>query len=267
MLTSLFASLFCFAAGAQNPDVLPIAFNKTTSLIFPFAIKSVDRGSRDVLAQKAAGVENVLQLKAGRRDFTETNLTVITSDGTLHQFTVVYSASPPSLSVTIADANARDQHLILQKDAINERQIIESAKRILDTNLARSIRTHKKHQMVFALKDIYASGDLLFCRIEIRNRSAINYGIKSLKFFVTDKKKMKRTSSQQIEIVPLFIANDTDHIGCYGSSAMIVAVRKFTIPDRKKLEINLFEANGGRNLRLEVSNRDILKSNPLPPVK
>src|SRR5258708_37621952 len=62
-----------------------ITYNKTSSLIFPTIIKSVDRGSRDVIVQKAKGVGNVLQLKAGKENFPETNLTVITSDGTLHQ--------------------------------------------------------------------------------------------------------------------------------------------------------------------------------------
>ena len=68
-------------------DSLDITYSKTTSLVFPFSIKGVDRGSKDVLAQKAKGVENVLQLKAARRSFPETNLTIITADGNLHHFT------------------------------------------------------------------------------------------------------------------------------------------------------------------------------------
>lgn len=60
---------------------LEIAFLKTTNIVFPFAIKSVDRGSKDILAQKAGGIENILQLKAAKEDFPETNLTVVTADG------------------------------------------------------------------------------------------------------------------------------------------------------------------------------------------
>src|SRR5690349_24921209 len=44
-------------------DALPIS----TSLIFKNSIKSVDRGSQDILAQKAKDVENVLQVKADRK--------------------------------------------------------------------------------------------------------------------------------------------------------------------------------------------------------
>ena len=39
---------------------LQIGYSKTTSIVFPYAIKSVDRGSEDVLVQKAKGVENIL---------------------------------------------------------------------------------------------------------------------------------------------------------------------------------------------------------------
>ncbi len=52
-----------------EPYPLKITRNKTTNLIFPYAIKSVDRGSADVLAQKAKGVENILLIKAGRENF------------------------------------------------------------------------------------------------------------------------------------------------------------------------------------------------------
>src|SRR5215831_5285222 len=77
---------------------LEITFNKTSSVVFPTVIKSVDRGSRDVLAQKAKGVGNVLQLKAARENFPETNITVITGDGVLHHFTVSYSDQPKTLT-------------------------------------------------------------------------------------------------------------------------------------------------------------------------
>src|SRR4051794_30412871 len=69
-----------------EPYPLKITLNKTTILVFPYAIKGVDRGSADVLAQKAKGVENILLLKAGKENFSETNLSVITADGKLYSF-------------------------------------------------------------------------------------------------------------------------------------------------------------------------------------
>src|ERR1700712_797579 len=50
-----------FAQMDSAGTILFISCNKTTSLVFPQIIKSIDRGSRDVFAQKVGGVENVLQ--------------------------------------------------------------------------------------------------------------------------------------------------------------------------------------------------------------
>src|SRR5690349_15869235 len=97
---------------------LEVSFNKTTSIVFPFSITSVDRGSPDILAQKVNGVENVLQLKAGQKDFKETNLTVITADGKLHHFTVNYAEETIKQTITIADAESNENQLILVKDAV-----------------------------------------------------------------------------------------------------------------------------------------------------
>jgi len=270
-LISLFAGIFLISISAsfgqevENKN-LAISYSKTTSLIFPFSITSVDRGSQDVLAQKARGVENVLQVKAGRKQFPETNLTVITADGVLHQFTVTYSDTPSTQAITIA-AKSEKQSLILVKDAINERDIQFDSRLVLKQNVSGRIDQQSKYQMNLALQDIFIHGNTLYYRIQIRNKSSISYDINSLKFLIKDRKKAKRTSSQEIELVPLFVGNDSDRIQAYASSTMIYAVRKFTIPDGKILRINLFEENGGRHLTLKVDNKDILKTKILSETK
>ena len=83
---------------AQNVFVnsLEVSNLKTTSIIFPTKIMSIDIGTRDVLAQRVTGTENVLQVKAGNQAFPETNLTIITESGTLHQFDVRFCEVPKS---------------------------------------------------------------------------------------------------------------------------------------------------------------------------
>ncbi len=86
-----------YQANWIKPYHLAITFLKTTHLIFPYAIKSVDRGSPDILVQKAKGVENVLLVKAGRENFKESNLSVITADGKFYSFLINYSSIPSPL--------------------------------------------------------------------------------------------------------------------------------------------------------------------------
>lgn len=83
------------------PYPLEITYFKTTNIIFPSAIMGVDRGSKDVLAQKAKGAANILQLKAARDSFPETNLTVITADGKLNSFVINYNPKPFVLNISM----------------------------------------------------------------------------------------------------------------------------------------------------------------------
>lgn len=242
---------------------LSISYNKTTSVVFPFSIGSVDRGSKDVLAQKTKGVENVLQVKAGRKDFAETNLTVITADGTLHEFTVTYSDSPSVQTINVADTDGGPS-LILVRDAINEREIQKASRMALDGRVSGKIAKDERFRTTLTLQALYIRNDILYCRLHIRNRSSVNYDVKSLKFFIRDKKKVKRTSSQELELVPVYVGNEATNINAFASATMVYAVRKFTIPDGKALHIHLFEENGGRNLSLTIKNRHILKAKLLP---
>lgn len=240
-----------------------ISFNKTTSIVFPFGITSVDRGSRDILAQKVTGVENVLQLKAGQKDFKETNLTVITADGKLHHFTVNYAEETVKQTITIADGGSEDKNqLILANDAVNARDIRALSDKVLaEPNF--KVESEKRNDLAMTLQSIHVADDIIFYKLQIRNKSAINYDIKSLKFYIRDKKKVKRTSSQEIEAVPVYVMNQKQKVNGYASVQMVFALRKFTIPDGKSLHIDLFEQNGGRNLKLRLSNSDILKARPV----
>src|SRR6266498_834118 len=78
---------------------LNITCNKTTNLIFPYSIVNVDRGSKYVLVQKVTGAENILQVKADKPNFSETNLSVITADGNLYSFIVDYLNEPWQLNI------------------------------------------------------------------------------------------------------------------------------------------------------------------------
>ena len=270
MNTTIFAllsiTILClsdsFGQKIVNKD-LSISYNKTTSVVFPFSISSVDRGSKDVLVQTAKGVENVLQIKAGRKDFPETNMTVITADGTLHEFTVTYSDSPSVQAINVADTDV-GASLILARDAINEREIQEASRMALNGRVSGKIAQDDRYRTTLTLQEVYIRNDILYFRLHVRNRSSVNYDIKSLKLFIRDKKRMKRTSSQELELVPVYVGNETANINAFASATMVYAVRKFTIPDGKTLHIKLFEENGGRSLSLRIKNRHILKAKLLP---
>ncbi|MEJ7737001.1 MAG: conjugative transposon protein TraN [Chitinophagaceae bacterium] len=247
-----------------QPYQLFITFNKTTSLIFPYAIKSVDRGSQDVLAQKAIGVENILFVKAGRENFNQTNLSVITTDGKLYSFLLDYISNPATLNIFFTKDTISNGTVPLLLHGNNEAQLQSLTKRIakVKTNLP-GIKDGK-YRMLFRLNGIYVKNDVIYYKLELQNRSNINYDIEMLRFFIRDEKKYKRTASQEIEMHPLYVYGDTSLITSQSKNILVFALPKFTVSERKFLYIQLMEKNGGRHLHLNVQNRSIVKATQLP---
>lgn len=253
------------APNSIDPHHITIGYNKTSNIIFPFAIKSVDRGSQNVLAQKAKGVENILQIKAGKEDFEETNLTVITADGKLYSFLLNYAAEPSVLNFSFGTPSVTtNNHTIFSPDGYNEAETQSyAATAFSDKRQVRGIKD-KKYDIKCSLNGLAIHDNQMYCRIKIENRSHINYDIDQLRFFIRDQKKVKRTAIQEIEIKPLYVYNDTATIVGKTEYSMVFALPKFTIPDKKYLAIQLMEKNGGRHLELRVNNKNIINATVLP---
>lgn len=89
-LILLLAGNTCLAQTA-----LSVSTEKTISLIFPFPVRYVDRGTKDVIVQPVKENESLLLVKAASKYFAETNLSVGKGDGNVYTFTVNYAANPP----------------------------------------------------------------------------------------------------------------------------------------------------------------------------
>ena len=69
------------------PHALEVCYNKTTHIIFPAEITYVDLGNENLVAGLADGAKNVLRVKSAFKSFKqETNLSVITEDGSYYTF-------------------------------------------------------------------------------------------------------------------------------------------------------------------------------------
>lgn len=244
---------------------IDITYNKTTSVVFPAVIKSVDRGSRDILAQKAKGVENILQLKAARHSFPQTNLTVITSDGIIYEFTVSYIKEPLQQVLTMENVSFPSRKgiergtVIFQTD-MTETQMENVASRIV--NAKRSVRfvNESSFKIGLSLHGIYINENVIFYRFKVRNRSNINYDVDFLRFFIEDKQKVKRTASQEVVIKPIYVFGDVNKINGQSSCDVVYALEKFTIPDAKRLVFEMYEKKGGRNISLSIKNKTIVNA-------
>jgi conjugative transposon TraN protein len=246
-----------------EPYPLKITTNKTTNLIFPYAIKSVDRGSGDVLAQKAKGVENILLVKAGRQNFSETNLSVITADGKLYSFILDYLNNPTALNLSFVDDTLNTDVSSSLKPLYNEASFRIDAERILkQKKTVRGVRDFR-YDVRISLNGIYIKNEVLFFMLQLANNTNIDYDVDMLRFSIIDEKKSKRTATQEIEIRPLYANGLTSIVRGQSKNTLVFALPKFTIPNKKYLSIQLMEENGGRHLSLRIFNRTIIKARTL----
>lgn len=249
MLMACYLSVH-FAIG-QGP--LQISTDKTISLIFPFPVRYVDRGTRDVLVQQVKESDNILLVKAAIEKFSETNLSVVTGDGSIYSFKVVYNPQPDIW--------------VYHLPTIRKTAVANYANLILDNH--RTVRgiEDRKWEMTASLHGIYIKDGVLYYQILLCNKSAIDYDIDLLKFFIRDKTKAKRTAMQENELSPLHISGNTKVVKACDFSVVVIALDKFTIPDAKSFVIQIMEKNGGRHLQLNVKNDKIVKAIPLPDIK
>lgn len=246
-----------------DPYRLAITYFKTSNLVFPYAIKSVDRGSKDVLVQKAKGVDNILQIKAGKQDFEETNLTVITADGHLYSYILNYSDDPSTLNIRFVTAGQNSTDALFVGGFINEAKMQADAEMIMGKKRTVHGITDKKYRIKLGLNGLFIRGNLMYFKIKLENHSHMNYDIDQLRFFIRDQKKSKRTAIQELEIDPLYVHPDITTVTGQTECFLVFALPKFTIPDKKNLIIQAMEKNGGRHLELKVGNRIIVQSRAL----
>lgn len=232
---------------------LAITTDKTTSLVFPFAIRHVDRGTSSVLAQQVKEAPEILLVKAAARDFTETNLSVVTDDGSVYAFTVIYDNRPAVWVYYLP---------------VNRTATISSyANAILDNERTTKGIKDKKYNMIARVKGIYIKDNTIYFQLYINNDGTVDYDIDLLRFFIKDKKRSKRTAVQELEQKSLHITGNYNNVKGSNNTVFVVALEKFTIPDKKYLGIQMMEKNGGRHFLLKVHNKDIMKARVLPDLK
>ncbi|MDN3654132.1 conjugative transposon protein TraN [Ferruginibacter paludis] len=244
-------SLFFVSLKAQTS--LCISTEKTTSLVFPFSILHVDRGTQAILAQQVKESPTILLVKAAEKGFPETNLSVVTDDGSVYSFVVCYDNNPANWVY----------HLPTNKFAT----LATYANGILDNPRTMHGIKDEQWDIKAMVSGIYIKNEIMYYQLNITNNSPVDYDIDVLRFFIRDKKKGKRTAIQETDLKPLHISGNTSQVKANSTSSMVFALDKFTIPDAKYLAVQIMEKNGGRHLSLKVSNKKIMQAIILPDLK
>jgi conjugative transposon TraN protein len=243
-----------FSQTSVVPYRLQICCNKTTNIIFPYEIKSVDRGTRDVLVQKAKGAENVLQVKAAKENFSPTNLSVITAEGRLFSFIVDFRSDPAVLNFSFSG----DSTVHFTGEPFNRATLENESVQILKQKHFLHISS-RNEQMKLSLKGIYIDKGTLWFWLHLGNHSPIDYHPDYIKFFIQDNHKAKRTATQRTELEPFYpVAIPVIEGG--SRKSIVLGFHEFTLAKDKRLVCQITEREGGRLLMLYISHSALLKA-------
>ena len=252
------------------PHGLEVTYDKTVHILFPAAVRYVDLGSPNLIAGKADGAENVIRVKATVRDFrSETNMSVITEDGSFYTFNVKYADEPLLLNVEMADFlhdgssvnrpnNA--QEIYLEELGSESPMLVHLIMKSVHKENRRIVKHIgcKRFGIQYVLKGIYVHNDLLYLHTEIRNSSNVPFDVDYISFKVVDKKVAKRTAIQEQVLFPVRAYNYAVRVAGKQSERTVFCLPKFTVPDDKQLVVELCEKNGGRHQSFIVENADLV---------
>lgn len=261
------------------PHGLEVTFEKTVHVIFPAAIRYVDLGSSNIIAGKAGSSENVLRIKAAVRSFeTETNMAVITEEGSYYTFNIKYADEPEKLNIEMKDfmhdgiATNRPNNsmeIYLKELGSESPRIVYLINRSIFQNDKRIIKHigSKRFGIQYLLKGIYSHNGLLYLHTQIKNSTNVPFDIDFIRFKIVDKKMVKQTAVQETVIYPLRAYNFVSLVGGNQTERTVFTIDKITIPNDKQLVIELFEKNGGRNQTFVIENDDLIRAEQINELK
>jgi conjugative transposon TraN protein len=244
---------------------IPVTTTKITSIVFPVSIRPAGKGTRDVLAEKVKGTDNVLILKAAHIGFVPTNVTVIGMNGKVYSLNLHYEAEPSICNFRVVEDTAgyavvseRSPHIVLLSGLpVDESTLSEDADTIKNVRqfLNLAVGSDRLH---LALKSIYIKDRLLWFALEVRNYSQLDFPAEFEHFSVQDKRRAKRTAVQERFLKPVY-ANSDRIIPGNSSKLVVFGFDPFTVPTNKKLIIQMADRDGGRVLTLRVKAKHILR--------
>ena len=261
------------------PHGLEVTFDKTCHVIFPAAIAYVDLGSANIIAGKADGAENVIRVKAAKRGFKgETNMSVITEDGSYYSFNVKYAREPRILNVEMTDFIHDGEAVNRPNNSMNiYLKELGSESPVLVRLVMKSIWKENKRRVKhigsksfgiqFLLKGIYTHNGLLYFHTEIKNSSNVPFDVDYITWKIVDKKVAKRTAIQEQVIQPLRTQNFVLNVAGNSNERTVWTMDKFTLPDDKCLVVELAEKNGGRHQSFVIENTDLVRARVISELK
>jgi hypothetical protein len=247
-----------FRLEGEASRYLPVTGRKMTNVIFPVEIAAGVRVSRDVFVQKVHGVENVIGLKALKRDFAPTSLAVYGKDGRLYSFVVHYVEDTSVLDYRVVTDGKPFAAVRLTEWPVSPEQLRVSGRILAKRKRFLHLRA-ADDRLSLRLKGTYLKDSLLWLSLEVRERSEMPFQFGLIELWSEDRKPVRRMASQRLVLSPVFV-DGVGPIPARGLHSVMVALPQKLIARGKRLVVKVSDEDGDRELRLYVSRKMLLRA-------
>ncbi len=259
-------ALCAVAIPATAKEKILVNSEVTTHIVMPENIKMVDLSTTKIIGNQCA--DNIVRIKPFieadsvlthyREGELMGTLTLI-GERHLAQYDVVYTAAPSRAASIHRVPYAGLDSYINPEVSMPQSEMARYAWAVYGSGRKYNQVVSKANGMKAIVNNIYSIGDYFFIDYSLQNSTKIAYDIAEVRVKLTDKKEVKATNSQTVELSPVYSLNLAKKFK--KSYRNVLVLDKLTFPDEKVLRIEISENQiSGRVITLTVEYDDILNA-------
>jgi conjugative transposon TraN protein len=241
-----------------SPQVIFVNESISTHFVSPEPIKYVDISTDDVAGD--IPVDNIFRIKPKK---TNPNLGIITIVGErfMVQYKLSYAPASMANSEVRIDPTQVDEYLNPEV-SMSLQEMKGFALQAMQRKTGKPAVTSRKDKIIASVNNIYTVGDYFFIDFSMKNQTNISYDIDQVRFMIQDKKVVKATNFQQLEVAPVHQLFYLD--GFKQKYRNVFVFKKFSFPDEKVFNIEIAEKQvSGRTVSVKVDYNDVLRADTL----
>lgn len=259
-------ALCAVAIPATAKEKILVNSEVTTHIVMPENIKMVDLSTTKIIGNQCA--DNIVRIKPFieadsvlthyREGELMGTLTLI-GERHLAQYDVVYTTAPSRAASIHRVPYAGLDSYINPEVSMPQSEMARYAWAVYGSGRKYNQVVSKANGMKAIVNNIYSIGDYFFIDYSLQNSTKIAYDIAEVRVKLTDKKEVKATNSQTVELSPVYSLNLAKKFK--KNYRNVLVLDKLTFPDEKVLRIEISENQiSGRVITLTVEYDDILNA-------
>ncbi|WBL42322.1 conjugative transposon protein TraN [Algoriphagus halophytocola] len=214
-------------------------------------------------------LENVFRVKAVRDSVSDLNgynksLGVVTIIGQkfIAQYDLWYAHDERQLKTQIEILPINTTPLEVGEIPMSDQELRFFATEAFKDKKKNKITQNTEYGVTGQVNNIYTVDDYIFLDISFKNKTNLKFDLDQLRFKIEDKRILKATNVQSIEIEPEYQLFSTESFE--RKYRNIYVFKKVTFPNSKVFTIELTESQiSGRALKMQVKYSDLLNADTL----